>query len=248
MTTRPSLPEAFASPERKQQYVRRLFGTIADRYDLITVLLSYGRDRAWKRRLIDLSAARPGTRALDLACGTGDITFALAGRGARAVGLDVTLRMLELASRKARPGAPEVPQGFVAGDMMALPFPGGAFDLVTVGYGIRNVPQIGPALQEIYRVLVPGGWLLSLDFNKPSSRVMRTIYFGYLAVVGSVLGWMLHRDPDTYRYIPESIKRYPGAIGVARLLETTGFVETRVIPLLGGLMAINVGRKPVTDD
>lgn len=237
------MPEAFATPERKQRYVRRLFATIADRYDLITVLLSYGRDRAWKRRLIDLSAAGRQTQALDLACGTGDLTFALADRGARVVGLDVTLRMLELARHKGHATGSATVPGFVAGDMMALPFPGAAFDLVTAGYGVRNVPAIAPALGEIHRVLAPGGCFLSLDFDRPSSRLMRVIYFGYLTVVGSALGWLLHRDPDTYRYIPESIKRYPGANGVARLLEAAGFVDARVIPLLGGLMAINVARK-----
>ncbi len=92
-----SLRDALATPESKARYVRRLFGTIADRYDLITVMLSYGRDRAWKRRLGEMADVRPGARALDLACGTGDITFDLAGRGARAVGLDITPRMIVLA-------------------------------------------------------------------------------------------------------------------------------------------------------
>ena len=248
MTPRPSLPEAFTTPDRKRQYVRRLFATIADRYDLITVLLSYGRDRAWKRRLTGLSAAGRDTRALDLACGTGDITYALADRGARVVGLDVTLRMLELARRKSRATPRPALRGLVAGDMMALPFAAAAFDLVTAGYGLRNVPDLPPALDEIHRVLAPGGRFLSLDFNRPSSALMRAIYFGYLTVVGSALGWLLHRDPDTYRYIPESIKRYPGADGVAHLLDAAGFVETRVIPLLGGLMAIHVARKPGASD
>lgn len=241
----PSLPDALATPEGKRRYVRRLFATIADRYDLITVVLSYGRDRAWKRRLVGLSGAQPGTRALDLACGTGDIAFALATRGAHVVGLDVTIRMLELANLKTRTPPSLVSRpSFLTGDMMALPVRDASFDLVTAGYGIRNVPQIAPALAEIHRVLLPGGRFLSLDFNKPANRLLRAIYFGYLTVVGSALGWMLHRDPDTYRYIPESIRRYPGASGVARLLEEAGFADCRVVPLLGGLMAINLAAKP----
>lgn len=244
MTDEPSLPEALATPENKQRYVRRLFATIADRYDLITVVLSYGRDRAWKRRLVALSGAQPGTRALDLACGTGDISFALAGRGAHVVGLDVTLRMLELASSKTQNARSPVPgPWFLTGDMMALPLRDACFNLATAGYGVRNVPEIAPALAEIHRVLSPGGRFLSLDFNRPSNRFLQAIYFGYLTIVGSALGWLLHRDPDTYRYIPESIRRYPGAAGVARLLEDAGFADCRVIPLLGGLMAINVATK-----
>ena len=238
--TRPSLPESLASPESKAPYVRRLFATIADRYDLITRVLSYGRDAAWKRRLVALSDAGSATRALDVACGTGDIAFALAERGARVTGLDLTLRMLQLARAKAvsRPAV-----AFTTGDMIALPFGDARFDLVTAGYGLRNVPSLQPAIDEIRRVLRPGGLLLSLDFNRPSNAVVRAIYLGYLTIVGSTLGWLLHRDPDTYRYIPESIKRYPGADGVAALLERSGFEICRVVPLLGGLMAINVATR-----
>jgi demethylmenaquinone methyltransferase/2-methoxy-6-polyprenyl-1,4-benzoquinol methylase len=231
---------ALASPESKAPYVRRLFHTIADRYDLITRLLSYGQDARWKRRLVTISGAGPSTRALDLACGTGDIAFGLAACGARVVGLDLTLRMLQLARAKVPP-APSV--AFLTGDMMALPFADASFDLVTAGYGLRNVPRIEPAIAEIRRVLRPGGRLLSLDFNRPSNALVRGVYLGYLTVVGSALGWVLHRDPDTYRYIPESIKRYPGAQAVAGMMQEAGFTDCLVVPLLGGLMAINGARR-----
>ena len=235
-----TLRAVLSSADSKGPYVRRLFHTIAGRYDLITGLLSFGRDRRWKATLVGLAEARPGTLALDLAAGTGDIAFALAARGARVIALDVTHLMLQIASGK-RPASAQVV--FVTGDMMALPFPDGAFDLVTTGYGIRNVPIIETALAEIRRVLRPGGLLLSLDFNRPSNPVVRAVYLGYLTIVGSALGWVLHRDPDTYRYIPESIRRYPGAAGVAAMLGREGFAGSRVIPLLGGLMAINTARR-----
>src|SRR5262249_11922529 len=120
---RMSLRDRIATPEGKRRYVRTLFATIADRYDLITAALSYGQDRRWKRRLIDLAAPQPGARALDLATGTGDIAFGLAARGARVVGLDITLRMLELAIEKRRDapsGARRVQPsvGFLQGDML----------------------------------------------------------------------------------------------------------------------------------
>lgn len=231
---------ALSSAETKAPYVRRLFHTIAGRYDLITRLLSFGRDRRWKLRLAALADARPGIAALDLACGTGDIAFELARRGAQVTGLDITHRMLELAQRKN--GAARRVR-FVTGDMMALPFADASFDLLTTGYGIRNVPTIEPALAEIRRVLRPGGLLLSLDFDKPPNSFVRAIYLGYLTVVGSALGWVLHRDPDTYRYIPESIRHYPGAAGISALLQRDGFTDARVIPLLGGFMAINVATR-----
>ena len=231
----PSLRVALASPDSKGPYVRRLFATIADRYDLVTVLLSWGRDRAWKRRLVRLAEVRPGQAALDLACGTGDIAYAIARQGAAVVGLDITVRMIDLARAKPRTGQVR----FLIGDMMALPFPDQTFDLVTAGYGIRNVASIGPAVAEIYRVLRPGGRVLSLDFNRPVNPVVRGAYLAYLTVVGSALGLILHGDPDTYRYIPESIRRYPGAGGVARLMQAAGFAGARYDRVLGGLMAIN---------
>jgi demethylmenaquinone methyltransferase/2-methoxy-6-polyprenyl-1,4-benzoquinol methylase len=232
--------DRFSSPERKRQYVRRLFSTIADRYDLITILLSYGQDKRWKRQLATLASNSPHLRALDLACGTGDIAFELALRGADVTGLDITLRMLQIAQRKAR--TPSGSVSFVAGDMMALPFPDRSFDLVTTGYGLRNVPELAAALAEIRRVLTPGGRLLSLDFNKPANPIVRSIYLTYLTLVGSALGAVLHRDPDTYRYIAESIRRYPGAAGVCALARAAGFADCSYQSVLGGLMAIHSAR------
>ncbi len=123
--------------------------------------------------------------------------------------------------------------------MLALPFPPASFDIVTTGYGLRNVPDLTITIDEICRVLAPGGQLLSLDFNRPSGAILRSAYLAYLTVVGASLGWLLHRDPDTYRYIPASIRRYPGAEGVARLLEARGFSPVKIYPVLGGLMTIH---------
>ncbi len=229
-----NLRSTIATPAGKQRYVRRMFATIADRYDLITVVLSYGLDRRWKDRLIALAALTPDDRVLDLACGTGDLLFRAARRARLAVGLDVTFRMLQLAAAKAK-----APLTLVTGDMLALPFPAANFTVVTTGYGLRNVPDLEQAIDEIARVLVPGRRLLSLDFNRPAQALLRAAYLTYLTIVGSTLGFVLHRDPDTYRYIPESIRNYPGAEGVARLLEKRGFEQVQVVPLLGGLMAIH---------
>jgi demethylmenaquinone methyltransferase/2-methoxy-6-polyprenyl-1,4-benzoquinol methylase len=231
-----SLNERIATADGKRRYVRTLFATIADRYDLITKVLSYGQDRRWKRRLVDLGRPASGMLALDLATGTGDIAFLLHDRAARTIGLDVTLRMIELARAK-RPDS-SAPQ-FIVGDMTALPFPSASVDMVTTGYGLRNVPDLATSIDEIYRVLRRGGQLLSLDFNRPSAAWLRTIYLLYLAVVGGMLGWVLHRDPDTYRYIPASIRTYPGGEGVAALMRARGFSSVRHYPVLGGLMSIH---------
>ena len=268
-----NLRRSISSPAGKERYVRRLFATIADRYDFITGFLSYGQDRRWKRRLLTLAQLQPSDRLLDLACGTGDIVFEAAPRVQRAVGLDVTLRMLQLAKTRMAPlkgrptpttmaplkGRPTDVVGtdvvghpfmgchpeFITGDMLALPFPDRSFTVITIGYGLRNVPDLEQSLREIRRALEPNGRVLSLDFNRPSNPIVRGAYLLYLTVVGSALGYVLHRDPDTYRYIPESIRNYPGAHGVARMMESLGFTNVQVVPVLGGLMAIHIATAPV---
>jgi demethylmenaquinone methyltransferase/2-methoxy-6-polyprenyl-1,4-benzoquinol methylase len=249
-----TLRSAISTPEGKRRYVRQLFATIADRYDFITGFLSYGQDRRWKRRLLQLARVTSEDRVLDLACGTGDLLFEAARSARRAVGLDVTFRMLELAKRRSdaeirlQPtrveGSPFAGRlTFITGDMVALPFGDAQFDVITTGYGLRNVPDLDRSLTEIYRVLAPGGRMLSLDFNRPQNAVVRAAYLTYLTLVGSTLGLALHGDADTYRYIPESIRNYPGAHSVARMMEQLGFVDVRVIPVLFGFMAIHLARK-----
>lgn len=235
------LRDDIATPDQKRRYVRRLFATIADRYDLITRLLSYGRDSAWKRRVIGLAGVQPSDAVLDLATGTGDLAFAAAGNGARVVGLDVTPRMVALARAKPSVGRRPV---FLVGDMSALPFRTATFNVVTTGYGLRNVPDLGVALDEIARVLRPGGVAVSLDFNRPQHVLVRSLYLGYLSMVGGALGWILHGDPDTYRYIPASIRNYPGAAGVADLMRASGFCDVHYHPVLGGLLTIHRAVRP----
>jgi demethylmenaquinone methyltransferase/2-methoxy-6-polyprenyl-1,4-benzoquinol methylase len=234
-----SLERAFDTPETKHRYVRRLFATIAPRYDLITRVLSFGRDSHWKTRLVELADVRPGTRMLDLACGTGDIAFEGARRGASAVGLDITASMVDLARAKA--GSERL--SWLLGDMAALPVASGSFDLVTTGYGLRNTSDLPGALADIHRVLRPGGRLCSLDFDRPERAAVRVVYLTFLTLFGSTLGFVLHGDPDTYRYIPASIRRYPGARGVCDLMRAAGFRDVRHIRVLGGLMAIHLAIK-----
>jgi demethylmenaquinone methyltransferase/2-methoxy-6-polyprenyl-1,4-benzoquinol methylase len=133
---------------------------------------------------------------------------------------------------------------FHRGDIMRLPFGDRTFDCVTGGYALRNVPDVRGALEEIMRVLRPGGRFLSLDFGRPSNRVYRWLYLNYLTVVGSAAGLALHGDADTYRYIPESLKLYPGQHGIQRMMLDAGFISPGVHQFGGGIMAINYGSKP----
>ena len=238
------MQEHIASPAKKQIYVNQMFATIAPRYDLVTTLLSYGQDKRWKRKLVAMADVQPHHQVLDLACGTGDITFLLAGRlgsHGKATGVDITPEMVERARRKAL-HEPRV--HFETGDICQLSFPDASFHRITVGYGVRNVPEIPRLLDEVLRLLKPGGLFLSLDFGKPEGRLYRRAYLGYLSATGSALGWLLHRDRDVYGYIAASIKHYPGQNGVRKMMEETGFVDCRLVDFLGGAIAINCGRKP----
>jgi demethylmenaquinone methyltransferase/2-methoxy-6-polyprenyl-1,4-benzoquinol methylase len=232
------LADALSSPGAKRQYNRRLFTTIAPRYDLATRILSYGQDQRWKDRLVARADVRGGDAALDVACGTGDLAGRLAAAGARVIGIDLAPEMLAVARRRYA--------GYVrwaAADIGALPFAAGTFDVVTAGYGLRNVPDLDASLRELARVLKPGGRLLSLDFERPARLPIRLAYLAYLWVVGSALGVVLHGDPDTYRYISASLARYPGAAAVAGRMRATGFDSAEWQPVLGGFMAVHVARR-----
>lgn len=245
MSEKLNLIEHISSKQKKQGYVTQMFETIAPRYDFITVFLSYGMDGGWKRKLIEMLSPKGNELALDLACGTGDITFSLGERlpAGKAFGLDITQGMLILAEEKRREkNAANV--FFHRADIMTMPFADASFDCVTCGYALRNVPDVELALAEINRVLKPGGRFLSLDFAHPKNRIYRWLYLNYLIVVGSLTGILLHGDADVYRYIPESLKRYPGQHGVEDLMKRTGFSQTGCIEFGGGIMAINYGTKP----
>jgi demethylmenaquinone methyltransferase/2-methoxy-6-polyprenyl-1,4-benzoquinol methylase len=164
----------------------------------------------------------------------------MTGTSGLVAGLDVTPRMIELARRKA---AARNGVEFLVGDMMALPFASASVEIVTTGYGLRNVPDLQGAIDEMLRVLKPGGRALSLDFNRPANAVVRWLYLRYLMLVGAALGWLLHRDPDTYRYIPASIRSYPGGSGVAALMRARGFSHVVHYPVFAGLMSIHLAHK-----
>lgn len=216
--------------------VEDLFAVVAPRYDVINDLQSLGMHRVWKRRLVAAAAPRSGDVALDLCCGTGDVAFALAARGAIVTGIDFSPAMLAVARR--RPGCP--PVTFLQGDAMALPVADASVDVVTVAYGLRNVADVGRALLEWRRVLRPGGRLVVLEFGKPPHPAWRWLYFQYLRWVVPVFGRLFCGDADTHGYILESLVRYPGQRGIDERLRALGFRESRVVDLMGGAMSLNV--------
>jgi demethylmenaquinone methyltransferase / 2-methoxy-6-polyprenyl-1,4-benzoquinol methylase len=227
-----------SDPAIKQQFVTPLFDIVASRYDQFTRWFSFGLDRRWKALLLGELApyVHGGTRALDLACGTGDLAFAVAALGARVTGIDASTRMIDAAERRARMANPPT---FLVGDMTTLDLPDASVDVVTASYALRNVPEFRSALREIARATVVGGRLLTLDFYRPTSRVWRQLFLGYLSAAGNAVGWLWHREPVVYGYIARSIDHYVSIDDFNAALVENGFRVERVYPRLHGGVAIH---------
>ncbi|MCU0772616.1 MAG: ubiquinone/menaquinone biosynthesis methyltransferase [Verrucomicrobia bacterium] len=221
--------------------VGELFGLIASRYDQLNDIQTLGLHRRWKRRLVSLAALKPGERALDVCCGTGDITRRLAESGADVTGLDFSPEMLAVARRRCGLTAS---LRFVQGDAMRLPFGDGEFAAVTVGYGLRNLVDWRTGLSEMVRVAAPGGRILVLEFGKPANRWLCGLYFLYLRLMVPVLGLLFCGNAAAYAYILDSLREYPAQSGVADGMRSLGLQEVQVHDLLGGMMSIQSGVKP----
>jgi demethylmenaquinone methyltransferase/2-methoxy-6-polyprenyl-1,4-benzoquinol methylase len=230
----------YAPGEQRAAKVNDLFAAIARRYDLLNDLQSFGLHRRWKRRVAGLAAVKSGEHALDLCCGTGDISFALAQHGAETTGLDFSPQMLEVAEKKKYGENPK----FIQGDAEQIPFPDNSFDIVTVGYGLRNLASWERGLEEMYRVARPGARLIVLDFGKPPNALWRAVYFAHLRCSVPLMGWLFCGNAQAYAYILESLKNYPAQLAVAEKMRGLSLKNVRVINLLGGAMAINYGEKP----
>ena len=236
----------FYSPgNQRAEKVRQLFGLVATRYDLMNDMQSFGLHRCWKNYLVDLANVRPGERALDVCCGTGDLALALATRGAKVVGLDFSEPMLNVARDKIQKLKSKAAVNFIQSDALNIPFPDASFDLITVGYGLRNLSSWEAGLAEMVRVAAPGARLLVLEFGKPDNALWRWIYFSYLKLFVPLLGLVFSRNASAYSYILESLKHYPAQRGVEARMRALGLVNVRVMNFLGGAMSINYGEKAI---
>ena len=228
------------APAEKTRRVRGVFSSVASRYDLMNDLMSGGQHRLWKDAFVRRVRPRRGERILDMAGGTGDIAFRLARRGAEVTVADVNPDMLAVGIERAKRRGLD---GLVWAEenAEALSFADAGFDAFTIAFGLRNVTHLDRALAEAHRVLKRGGRFFCLEFSQTRWPGFREAYQGYSRFVVPRLGRIVAGDADSYRYLVESIERFPDMARFARMIEQAGFRQVRAEPILGGLVAIHSG-------
>ena len=244
MPTPSARPAVLPAGEDKAAAVRRMFSSIAPRYDLLNHLLSANVDRVWRRRAVDRLAweRAPAGTYLDNCAGTLDLAVELARRGGfrgRVVGSDFTYAMLERGTPKLGP----LPVGPACADALTLPFADAAFDGATVGFGVRNLADLDAGLREMARVLRPGARLVVLEFTTPAWQPFRALYLGYFLKVLPLVGKLVSKNDTAYTYLPESVRHFPEPAELARKLERAGFQGVEWKTLSGGIAALHWGTK-----
>ena len=238
-------PPGAQTEQAAAQWVRTMFARVAPRYDLINHLLSFNIDRWWRwqtTRGLAAILARPDAVTVDLCCGTADLTLALARRAAhRVYGSDFCHPMLIAARQKiARSGV--VSEVFES-DALSLPFRDGSLDLVTAAFGFRNLANYERGISEMLRVLKPGGTAAILEFSTPPNRIFRAAYSVYSTRVLPMIGGLISGSRDAYTYLPESVRKFPGADELAGQMRTAGFRTVRFRRMTGGIAALHLGLK-----
>ncbi|HEU4426768.1 MAG TPA: demethylmenaquinone methyltransferase [Pilimelia sp.] len=223
---------------KQPREVAAMFDGVAARYDLTNTVLSFGRDRAWRRATRAALGLRPGELVLDVGAGTGVSTVELARSGAYAVGSDISLGMLR-AGRRARPDVP-----LLAGDALALPFADATLDAVTISFALRNVADPGAALREFARVTRPGGRLVVCEFSHPTNPAFRTVYLSYLMRSLPAVARRVASNAEAYVYLAESIRAWPDQRALAGRIATAGWQGVAWRNLTGGVVALHRATRP----
>jgi len=230
----------------KEHLVADVFHSVAEKYDLMNDLMSFGIHRLWKRFTIDCAGVRPGQKILDLAGGTGDLTAKfsrLVGDSGEVVLADINDSMLKVGREKLRNKGLVNNIRYVQANAEALPFQDNYFDLITIGFGLRNVTHKEQALASMYRALKPGGRLLVLEFSKPTNVVMSKLYDFYSFKVLPKMGQLVAKDSDSYQYLAESIRMHPDQETLKAMMETVGFEQVTYHNLTQGVVALHRGFK-----
>ena len=230
--------------EDKQRRVTDVFDSVAEKYDIMNDVMSFGIHRLWKRFTVEQAGARPGQTILDLAGGTGDLAARLSrlvgADGAVIVG-DINAAMLNIGRERLLDKGIAGNLGFVQANAETLPFPDSSFDCVTIAFGLRNVTDKEKALESMYRVLKPGGRVLILEFSKPVVPGLKQLYDLYSFNVLPAMGRLIAKDEKSYRYLAESIRVHPNQETLKSMMEEVGFENCDYFNLSGGIVALHRG-------
>ena len=238
-------PQGIRDEQQASEWVRGMFGGIAGRYDFLNHLLSFNLDRLWRRhtvrRVLSL-VPDPQAKVLDICCGTGDLMLALERkRGTSVLGADFCHPMLIEARRKVQSGS--LRSAVFEADGLTLPLATGSLDLITVAFGFRNFANYRRGLDEMLRVLKPGGVAAILEFSKPSNPVFGPVYNWFSTVLLPKIGGLVSGSPKAYSYLPESIRKFPNAEALAGMMRDTGFSRVEYDLLTFGAVALHLSRK-----
>ena len=236
------------SGKDKSTYVQETFNSIAKRYDLMNTLMSFGLDKGWRKKAVQTVEAKPGMNIVDVCCGTGQLSLELAmtvGTAGHITGLDFSQNMLEKAREHVSGSSYQSIIDLIQGDAMNLPFKDNAFDGATVGWGLRNLPDLEKGIREMIRVVKPGGKVVSLDMAKPTLPGFKQGYWLYFEKLVPLMGKFWAGKAKAYQYLHDSAREFPPQQELARIFEQAGLVETRYENLAGGVVALVSGRKPI---
>ena len=242
MTDKVNFGDRLVSPEEKTRRVGEVFSSVARRYDLMNDLMSGGMHRLWKDRFVNRVKPRPGERILDMAGGTGDVAFRLARRGASVTVADINPDMLEVGKERAETRG-LAGLGWQVENAERLSFEDAAFDAYTIVFGIRNVTDIPAALREAHRVLKRGGRFYCMEFSSSDWPGFSEAYEAWASTMIPRIGRAVAGDEDSYRYLVESIRRFPKPPAFRAMVADAGFVRAAAEPMLGGLVTIHSGWK-----
>lgn len=228
----------------KKEQVANMFNTISPQYDFLNHLLSGGIDIIWRKKAIKLLQNKGIKTMLDIATGTGDFAIeALKLNPEKIVGVDISEGMLSVGIEKMKKMGLEKTIQLQKGDSEKLPFSDNSFDAVIVSFGVRNFENLQKGLSDMFRVTKPGGYCLILEFSNPRSFPMKQLYTFYSKYCLPFLGKMISKDPSAYTYLPESVKAFPDGPDFIQIFKSTGYSETKWIPMTGGICSIYIGQK-----
>jgi demethylmenaquinone methyltransferase / 2-methoxy-6-polyprenyl-1,4-benzoquinol methylase len=234
----------------KEQYVHSVFENIAHKYDLMNDILSFRRHKAWRKFTMKRMDVKPGSTAIDLCCGTCDWTISLAeqSRTGQITGLDFSRNMLDFGQRKIRKLGMDKQIHLLHGNAMELPFEDNTFDYATIGFALRNVPDLVQVLKEMQRVVKPGGMVVSLELSKPTWQPFKAIYYFYFQNILPLLGKLVAKRYEQYKWLPESLIHFPDHKQLAGILREIGLHNVEAHPLFGGVAALHIGVKEKRGD